>query len=434
MSNKSVVVFYYDGFAEFEIALALLYLGEYKIQTAALEQREYSSLEGQRFLPDAKLSDIDSHDVALFLIPGGNPIPLLQEVRLTSFIASALSNGAKIAGICGGADLLVALGFLAGRKCTGNALDPTNPEILREQYQKTIFINEPVVTDGNFITAQSKGFAEFALVLALSLGTDKKNLPVFEQNWLSPVEGRIDVSDSVKVFTSKFEECNLALVVSGNEALLVDTGYRKAEAWRALTYLSENGIKLKGIVITHHHDDHFANLGLFTTDNMQVYDSKNIDNGLTLKIGVKPIKLVPTPGHHLDGDISVLIEDEEIMIAGDILYTCLPPQLCYGAKPDVLTETIKKIASSHFRWIVPGHGRVMTGDAMTSMALAYINTLNKRLSMVISNHGTEDDLKSIKLSECIFHPEWMVEEPSVDLHRQNKEELFAHLSKYGITK
>ncbi len=434
MSNKLVIVLYYDGFVEFEIALALLYLSEHTIRTVALEKREYSSMEGQRFLPDAKLSEINPSDVALFLIPGGNPNLLLQEESLFSFIASAASNGAKIAGICGGADLLVALELLEGRKCTGNALNPENSEILHECYRKTHFTNEPIVTDGNFITTKGAAFAEFALVLASSLETDKKKLPILEQDWLIPVEGRIDVSDSVKVFTSKFEECNLTLVVSGNEALLVDTGYRKAEAMRALAYLSENGLKLKGIVITHHHDDHFANLDLFATDDVCVYDSKNIDEGVILQIGVKSIKLFPTPGHHLDGDISVLIEDEEILIAGDIFFSCLPPQLCYGAKPDILTATIKKIASRHFRWIVPGHGRVMTGDTMTSMALSYIFTLNERLYMLVSNRGTVDDLKSIELSECITHPEWMVEEPSVDLHRQNKEELFAHLSKQGITK
>jgi len=66
----------------------------------------------------------------------------------------------------------------------------------------------------------------------------------------------------------------------------------------------------------------------------------------------------------------------------------------------------------------------MTGDAMTSMALSYIHTLEERLRLVAENHGTEDDLYGIRLSECIAHPDWMVEEPAIDLHRQNKQELF----------
>ncbi len=434
MSDKTIIFFYYDGFVEFEIALALFYLGKPTIRTVALEQRVYISMEGQRFLPDAKLSEINPVDVSLLVIPGGNPNLLIKEDFIAGFIGSAVSNGAKIAGICGGADLLVALGFLEGRKCTGNAFDPNNSEIIREQFKKTRFTNEPVVIDGNFITAKGDAFAEFAYVLASIFKTNKKEILVLEQDFLSPVEGQIDVSDSVIVFTSKFEQCNLTLIVSENEALLVDTGYRLSEAMRALKYLNENKLKLKGIVITHLHEDHLANLELFASGDVPQYNPKNIDEDLKLQIGLKPIKLFSTPGHHLEGDISVLIEDEEILIAGDILYSCLPPQLSYGAKPDILTKTIKKIASKHFRWIVPGHGRVMTGDSLTTMSLSYINTLYDRIRLIILHQGTVDDLTSIKLSECITHPEWMEEEPSIDLHRQNKEELFVNLSKQDDTK
>jgi glyoxylase-like metal-dependent hydrolase (beta-lactamase superfamily II) len=226
-----------------------------------------------------------------------------------------------------------------------------------------------------------------------------------------------------------FEECNLTLIVSGSDALLVDTGYRSAEATRVLDYLSRNRLRLQGIVITHHHPDHDGNLAMFQTNRQPVYDFGNIGDERFLAVGKKTIRLFPTPGHHPIGDISVSVEEDGILIAGDILFSCLPPMLGYGARPAVLRTTIESIAERHDRWIVPGHGRVMTGDAITAMSQSYMDRIDRRVRAVVESLGTEDDLSGIKLSECMDRMEWMIEEPSVDLHRQNKLELFASMKK-----
>ncbi len=172
-NKKNVVVFYYDRFAEFEIALALLYFNNHTLQAAGLENREYSSMEGQRFLTDVSLSQLNPDTIDLFLIPGGNPVPLLANKELTQFISRLDQKKAIIAGICGGADILVSLGLLRGKKCTGNALDPDNPESLKASYENTVFIDQLVVRDGNFITAQSEGYTELAEVLASALKEDR---------------------------------------------------------------------------------------------------------------------------------------------------------------------------------------------------------------------------------------------------------------------
>ncbi len=172
-NKKNVVVFYYDRFAEFEIALSLLYFENITLQAVGLENREYSSMEGQRFLTDASLGQLNPDTIDLFLIPGGNPGPLLGNKELAHFVARLVENKAIISGICGGADILVSMGFLKGRKCTGNALDPGNPDSLKSSYQDTIFIDEMVVRDDLFITAQSDGYTELAEVLAGALKEDK---------------------------------------------------------------------------------------------------------------------------------------------------------------------------------------------------------------------------------------------------------------------
>lgn len=165
-------VFYYDRFAEFEIALSLLlFAGRIEeLVHLGLENREYRSEEGQRFLVDAPIADRNPASFDLLLIPGGDPTPLFGNATLRSFIAGLLANGGKVAGICGGAVLLGNLGFLDGRRATGNT-DGIRPEEADAiHYAKATIVGEHVVTDGPVTTAQGQAYAEFATRVAMEAG------------------------------------------------------------------------------------------------------------------------------------------------------------------------------------------------------------------------------------------------------------------------
>ena len=441
-----VAVFYYDGFAEFETCVALLLLQEFEIVAIALEKRIYVSGEKQRFHVDYSLDELDPLSVDLLIVPGGDSSPLYNHEKIKSFVNAILDNGKTVSGICGGATLLGSIGVLEGKCCTGetSGVQPTDAEYVH--YESAKLSDAHVVVDDNLITAHGQAFLEFAVTLAKHMGVIKEDPEKYETlnwlkdlrgeaaavNWLTPSNGWIDVSESVKVSKSAFEECNMTLIASEGEALLVDTGYEKPEAERVLDYLQKFDIKLKHIVITHHHEDHDANLALFHMNQGDVYDATNIEEGMSLTIGNKSVKLMHTPGHFPAGDISALVVDENILISGDILYACLPPQLCYGANPEVLIKTLKVIEQAHYKWIIPGHGKVLTGKLMMSMALNYIDTLYESLNRILSTGGTLTEAARIDLADCIMYREWMVDEPALDLHRQNIEEIFETLKEQHI--
>lgn len=427
--EKRIAVFYYEGFAEFEISLALLYLNKYEIISVAMEKKEYRSLSGQRFIVDFLLDEIDPSTIALFIIPGGDPNPYLANQRLFQFINKIIDHGAIIAGICGGADILVSMDYFIDKPCTGNPHDPNNPQQLIDSFAKTKYTNQPVVISGNLITAQGSAFIEFASVLTKQMKLSKNEIPNLNFNWLQSINYWTDVSESIKVSTSTFEECNVSIIISKGEALLVDTGYRLKEAQRALQFINDQRLKIKGIVLTHFHEDHIANLSMFQKDDTILYDPSNVTDEQYLTIGDKKIRLFKTPGHHIKGDISVEVIDEHILLSGDILFSCLPPQLCYGAQFKQLKNSIELIAKEHYHWIIPGHGRVTKGDEITSMSLEYIHNLEKFITETVKNKGSIDDLQYCNLEDCISHYDWLVIEPSIDLHRQNKEELYLELNK-----
>ena len=169
-----IALFYYDGFSEFEVALIGLFFKEHDFITIGLENREYRSEECQRFVVDKVIKDMDAQTIDLFVIPGGEPAPLVDNLELRNFVEDLITQNKKVAGICGGASLLAGLGILKGRKCTGMA-SGKNPNLPSYQYfSEANFLDEHVVVDGNIITAQGQAYVEFAVELARQMSLCEK--------------------------------------------------------------------------------------------------------------------------------------------------------------------------------------------------------------------------------------------------------------------
>ncbi len=157
---------HYDGFAEFEIALVLLNLGDLEWHHAANENRPYRSLEGQTFLVNHTLEAIDPKSIDLLVIPGGDSMPLFEVDHLKTFIEDCVSSGGVVAGICGGSELLAGFGLLDGLRCTGGATGITDEDPLAKYYKRTKYEATPIVIDdcksGMMITAQGQSYEAFA--------------------------------------------------------------------------------------------------------------------------------------------------------------------------------------------------------------------------------------------------------------------------------
>ena len=171
-----IALFYYDGFSEFEVALIGLFFKNHEFITVALENREYRSEECQRFIVDKVIKDIDIQTIDLFVIPGGEPAPLVENLELKSFVESLVTQNRKVAGICGGASLLAGLGVLKGKKCTGLSAGK-NPSLSSYKYfSESYFLDDHVVVDGNIITAQGQAYVEFAIELARQMSLCEKEV------------------------------------------------------------------------------------------------------------------------------------------------------------------------------------------------------------------------------------------------------------------
>src|SRR5688500_8039159 len=58
---------------------------------------------------------------------------------------------------------------------------------------------------------------------------------------------------------------------------------------------------------------------------------------------------------HSKGDTTIYFEEEDILIAGDLLYTEVHPVTFFGNMPNWLAA-LKPLFESHYKQLVPGHG------------------------------------------------------------------------------
>ncbi|MDT8717739.1 phosphoribosylformylglycinamidine synthase subunit PurQ [Clostridium sp. 19966] len=184
----NICVFYYDGFCEFEVVLALNGFRD-SFFSAALENRIYISEENQKYLPDKTIQELKPEDIDLFIIPGGDPVQLYGNAVLKEFISKLNEKNKFIAGICGGAELMAYYGLLDYKRANGDSEGFRVNENNKHIYEKIFIAQEDVVRDGNCITAIGQAYAEFAIEL-------HKLMKVYEDakeakeayNWLKNVK------------------------------------------------------------------------------------------------------------------------------------------------------------------------------------------------------------------------------------------------------
>ncbi len=184
MKNRTCALFLFDGYADWEPALAIAGLSQYSdvaIQTFSLTGKPVTSMGGLEVRPQKALPEMRADATDLLLIPGGDAWeqegganqeigPLVMELR---------RKQKPVAAICGATILLGNLGLLDAIPHTSNGpgyLDGHCPT-----YQgQSFYQHQPCVSAEGIITANGAAMTEFA-------GEIYKHFRVFDQATLEGV-------------------------------------------------------------------------------------------------------------------------------------------------------------------------------------------------------------------------------------------------------
>jgi len=124
-----------------------------------------------------------------------------------------------------------------------------------------------------------------------------------------------------------------------------------------------------------------------------------IDGDMTLRVGKKNLILSSAFGHSNDG-ISVLVEEDRILFAGD---SFLPVPHVVDGDVDDNIASIKQIAKLGLENIVQGHGDIILRgeiDAAVKENVNYLNAIKKSVRGISKRKNASELLEDIKIENC----------------------------------
>jgi cyclase len=242
------------------------------------------------------------------------------------------------------------------------------------------------------------------------------------------------VSENVYWFQSEIYAQVTAGVIAGPQwAVLIDTLALPEETLGMRDYIErELNVPVRYVINTHHHADHSWGTSFFpgsTVISSELCRKLLVDTGtpaldqarktnpalrqvkivapqitfetgtLSLRVGKKNLILSPMTGHSDDG-ISILVEEDRILFAGDAF---MPLPFIVGGDVDRLITTIKEISKMGLENIVQGHGDIILRGEIEDACkdnINYLNAIRKAAKTAIKKRAPMEYLNEIDVESC----------------------------------
>ncbi len=264
------------------------------------------------------------------------------------------------------------------------------------------------------------------------------------------------VSENVYWFQSETYAQVTAGVIAGSKyAVVVDT-LMPQESLTLREFVEEKlNLSVRYVINTHHHADHcWGNccfpgatiIGhqichqMLTERAPSALEVASLDNPLykqltiipphltfsegsfNLRVGKKHLKLFPTPGHSDDG-ISVLIEEDRVLFAGDAF---MPLPFIVDGNLDQYLETIQSFTEMGLENIIQGHGDIILRgeiDDKVKENVTYLRAIQKAVNTARRRKNPLEVLDSIGVEAC-GKSRILLGGLASELHRRNLRALY----------
>lgn len=165
MTKRKCAIFLFDGYADWEPALAIAGLRQYggfEVDSFAINREPIISNGGLKLLPDLSVNEVNADEYELLIIPGGAAWEEGKNREIIPVVKEFKQKSKKIAAICGATILLAEMALFNSSKHTSNS-DADYLKQFCPLYQgASLYQKEPAITDNDIITANGAAMVEFA--------------------------------------------------------------------------------------------------------------------------------------------------------------------------------------------------------------------------------------------------------------------------------
>lgn len=242
------------------------------------------------------------------------------------------------------------------------------------------------------------------------------------------------VSENVFWFQSEvYAQVTAGVIVGPQWAVVIDTLALPEETLTMREFIEhELGVQVRYIIDTHYHADHawgncffpgatvighakcreyLVEYGIPSLEASQKQNPSlrqvkivpphlTFESGeMTLRVGKKNLIISTSAGHSPDG-ISVLVEEDRVLFAGDAF---MPLPYVVDGDVDDMIASVKKIGRMGLENIIQGHGDIILRgeiDAAVKENMNYLNNIKKAVKGAGKRKNVEEYLEEITIEEC----------------------------------
>lgn len=198
-------------------------------------------------------------------------------------------------------------------------------------------------------------------------------------------------------------------------AIAIDVCMLPEEGQVMFDFIRAQCCKPNRVILTHGHTDHvlggeafagaevYAHVNTFNEirQHLRAYADKSGANydalleqalfptvtfpdQLFIDLGGKHLHLFPTPGHSID-HISVYVEEDQVLIAGDTVVTGIVPAVFYDSRE--LENTLNNLLNLDIQTLIAGHGPVLYGKsaihAWLRWEIGYLSSIREQIQTLL---------------------------------------------------
>jgi putative intracellular protease/amidase len=165
MKTRNCYLFVFDGFADWEPALATAALNQFtdfKVIPFSVDGQPVTSMGNLTVTAATSIDKVEAHDVSLLILPGGEAWEEGKNLEIIPLLQGCLDKGIMVAAICGATAFLAEKGYLDKVKHTSNNLEFYLKNVSPSYKGEKLYQNVPATRDANLITASGAKPLDFA--------------------------------------------------------------------------------------------------------------------------------------------------------------------------------------------------------------------------------------------------------------------------------
>ncbi len=228
----------------------------------------------------------------------------------------------------------------------------------------------------------------------------------------------LELAENVYAYLGKDGGSNSGFVVAPEGVIVVDAQDNAELAEKELAAIRKiTNAPIKFLIDTHHHGDHTGGNPVYEREGVTIISHREcravmlerqmkglpmltFDGAIQLHVGGREVHIYHSGWGHTKGDAVIALPEEDIVFAGDVLFSKKFPYVGDGDFNGWM-KSLRRLKSLNSKKIVPGHGPISTNTEVDDLIRFFEETKSAVVSMKQKGKTVEECKKQVDFSKYI---------------------------------